>query len=188
MSRSRQRTQSSASIRWHTACSLVRLPKIVCFSSRRFRQTQGNCAPMYDHCFSTGLEELRPERYFLSINPNRTLCLFFPWHIVGSLYFQAVTVHLLASAFMFLSTMFHPVTEGDALYLEFTCQEEDSDWKEDLQYHLPAIYQTPQRSQKTQIQFPGVPVSCSAISSLGLSFSILENRDCITCPSLNVDS
>lgn len=85
-----------------------------------------NCAPMYDYCFSTGLKELRRQRYFLSINPNRTLLFIFFWHIVGSLYFQAVIVHLLASAFKFLSTMFHPVTEGNALYLEFTCQERDS--------------------------------------------------------------
>lgn len=28
-----------------------------------------------------------------------------------------------------------------SLYLEFTCQEIDSDGKEDLQYHLPTTYQ-----------------------------------------------
>lgn len=70
------------------------------------------------------------------------------------------------------STMFHPVTEGDALYLEFIYQEKDLRLKRNLQYHLPVIYQTLHMSQKTQIQFLDVQVSCSVISSLLFNLSV----------------
>lgn len=127
---------------------------------------------MYDYCFSTELEELiRHQRYFLSINPNRTLCLFslgiqlavcisrqplyIFWQVPSNFSVQCF-IQSLKAKHCTLNLHAKKKTEKKTFSIIF------------LQYIRHYT------SQKIQIQFSGVQVSCSVISSLLFNLSATQ--------------